>query len=73
MHELRKGLKSTSSYSHLVDKAGGGRPLRISERGGRAGPPMWIFFFYNIIIKCQNVVREKGGGSTNAKKDFCMF
>ena len=29
--------------------------------------------FYNIIIKCQNVAKGRGGGSDNVDKDFCMF
>ena len=30
-------------------------------------------FFYNIFIKCRNVDKGRGGGSTNVDKDFCMF
>ena len=31
------------------------------------------FFLYNIIIKCRNVDKGRGGGSDNVDKDFCMF
>ena len=40
-----------------MDK-GGDRPMLISKRGV-GGPPMWIFFLNNIIIKCRIV--DKGG------------
>ena len=30
-------------------------------------------FFYNIIIKCRNVDKGKGGGADNVDCDFCII
>ena len=35
----------------------------MDKRGVAGEPPMWmILLFYNIIIKCQNVDKGRGGG-----------
>ena len=55
---FREGLKKHVFYPHIVDKGGGVR---------RCGYFFLFYFVYNIIIKCLNVDKGRGGGGGGAK------
>ena len=68
------GFKKTRLFIHILWIRGGGPPMWISERAwGSADVDIYIYFFYNIIIKCWNADKGRGVGQTMWIRIFLCF